>query len=136
MRSCARTRRCERAKRKGRRTWGCASRGGHRGTTGVPATGFGCSDEGRGGGDMESVDEAVEEVAGHLAAVVDLVWRWRWKRRCSASASSSFPACSVPSTASWLDASAIDEFEWLDAGGGVKQLVLVSNRVKYLWQIF
>lgn len=37
----------------------------------------------------------------------------------AASASSSRPACSVPSTASWLDAGATDEFERLDAGGGM-----------------
>jgi len=88
MRSCARTRRCERAKRKGRRTWGCASRGGRRATAGVPAIGFGSSDEGRGGGDKESVDEVVEEEAGHPTAVVDLAHDRRWKRRCSASAAS------------------------------------------------
>ena len=86
----------------------------------MPAIGFGRSDEGRGGGDKESVDEAVEEEAGHPSAAVDLARCRRWKRRCSASASSSSClACFVPSTASRLDVGAIDEFERLDAGGGV-----------------
>jgi len=51
----------------------------------VPAIGFGSSDEGRGGGDKESVDEVVEEEAGHPAAAVELdsgasVVAW-WERR-------------------------------------------------------
>ena len=62
----------------------------------------------------------MEEESGHPTAAVDLARRRRWKRRCSASASSSSClACFVPSTASRLNAGAIDEFERLDAGGGV-----------------